>query len=201
MQEKRFPISGRNPQSSGASVRVDAVPCDFIFVGACNIQDLEQVLSPLRSRINGNGYEVLVNTTMPDNERNRASITQFVAQEIAQDGKIPPASPEAVDAILKEARRRARVVDGQNNAITLRLRELGGLIRAAGDIASIDNEELIGRSHVEEAIRRNRSVEEQIKDRYGSYTRGLGTDISSSQKERSPYYFWNEHTGEDSMFH
>ncbi len=52
MQEKRFPISGRNPQSAGASVKVDDVPCDFIFVGACNIQDLEQVLSPLRSRIN-----------------------------------------------------------------------------------------------------------------------------------------------------
>ncbi|MCK4613235.1 MAG: ATP-binding protein, partial [Thermoplasmata archaeon] len=36
MQEKVFPISGRNPQSAGASVKVDNVPCDFIFVGACN---------------------------------------------------------------------------------------------------------------------------------------------------------------------
>ncbi|HVO78365.1 MAG TPA: ATP-binding protein [Methanomassiliicoccales archaeon] len=201
MQEKRFPISGRNPQSSGASVRVDAVPCDFIFVGACNIQDLEQILAPLRSRINGNGYEILVNTTMPDTEENRARTIQFVAQEIAQDGKIPPASPEAVETILKEAKRRARTIDGQNNAITLRLRELGGLIRAAGDLATIGNEALIGRKHVEEAIKRNRTVEEQIKDRYGSYTKGLGTDITSSQKEKSPYYFWNEHAGEDKMFH
>ena len=32
MQEKRFPISGRNPQSAGASVKVNDVPCDFIFV-------------------------------------------------------------------------------------------------------------------------------------------------------------------------
>lgn len=201
MQEKRFPISGRNPQSSGASVRVDSVPCDFTFVGACNIQDLEQVLSPLRSRINGNGYEVLVNTTMPDNESNRARIAQFVAQEIAQDGKIPPAAPEAVEVILREAKRRGREIDGQSNSITLRLRELGGLIRAAGDIASIENEVLISRKHVEEAIKRNRTVEEQIKDRYGSYTKGLGTDITSAQKEKSPYYFWNEHTGDDKMFH
>ena len=75
------------------------------------------------------------------------------------------------------------------------------MIRAAGDIASIENEELISRKHVEEAIKRNRTVEEQIKDRYGSYTKGLGTDITSAQKERSPYYFWNEHTGDDKMFH
>ncbi|HXZ24376.1 MAG TPA: ATP-binding protein [Methanomassiliicoccales archaeon] len=201
MQEKRFPITGRNPQSSGASVKVEAVPCDFIFVGACNIQDLEQVLSPLRSRINGNGYEVLVNTSMPDTDDNRARVAQFLAQEIAVDGKIPHADSEAVHAILQESRHRAKTIDGQNGALTLRLRELGGLIRAAGDLASLESAQLINKDHVERAIKRNRSVEEQIKDRYGSYTKGLGTDISSSQKEKSPYYFWNEHPHDDSMFH
>ena len=200
MQEKRFPISGRNPQSSGAAVRVDSVPCDFIFVGACNIQDLEQVLSPLRSRINGNGYEVLVNTIMPDTEGNRVRLAQFVAQEIAVDGKIPHATMGAVQAIIAESHRRAKVLDGASNALTLRLRELGGLVRAAGDIASAEGEPLIETKHIELAIKRNKSVEEQIKDRYGSYSKGLGTDISSAQKERSPYYFWNEHAGEDNMF-
>ena len=34
MQDKKFPIMGRNPQSAGASVRVDDVPCDFILVAA-----------------------------------------------------------------------------------------------------------------------------------------------------------------------
>ncbi len=92
MQEKRFPISGRNPQSAGASVKVEGVPCDFIFVGACNIQDLPHLLSPLRSRIAGGGYEVLVETTMPDNEWNRAKMAQFVAQEVAMDKRIPPRS-------------------------------------------------------------------------------------------------------------
>jgi len=201
MQERRFPITGRNPQSSGASVKVENVPCDFILVGACNIQDLELVLSPLRSRINGNGYEVLVKTTMEDSEANRARVAQFVAQEIAVDGKIPPATVEAVRAILHEAKRRAKVIDGQSNSLTLRLRELGGLIRAAGDLASVEGEKLIDRKQIQEAIKRNRSIEEQIKDRYGSYAKGLGSDISSSQKEKSPYYFWNEHTGDDKMFH
>jgi ATP-dependent Lon protease len=201
MQEHKFPISGRNPQSSGASVRVDAVPCDFIFVGACNIADLEQVLAPLRSRINGNGYEVLVNTTMEDNEANRSKLAQFVAQEINIDGKIPPASPEAIEAIAKEARRRAKVIDNHSNALTLRLRELGGLIRSAGDIAAGEESALIDAKHIHLAIKRNKSIEEQINERYGSYMRGVGTDITSSQKEKSPYYFWNEHAGDDQMFH
>lgn len=200
MQERRFPISGRNPQGSGASVRVDNVPCEFIFVGACNIQDLEQVLSPLRSRINGNGYEVLVNTTMEDSAENRAKLAQFVAQEISMDGKIPHASIAAVEVIIKEARRRGKILDGQNNALTLRLRELGGLIRAAGDMAATDGDPLIEPRHIVVAIKRNKSVEEQIQDRYGSYSKGLGKDISASQKERSPYYFWNEHGGGDNMF-
>jgi ATP-dependent Lon protease len=199
MQEKRFPISGRNPQSAGASVKVENVPCDFIFVGACNIQDLEQVLSPLRSRICGNGYEVLVNTAMPDTDANRGRLVQFIAQEIVSDGRIPHADASAIEAIVREARGRAAKVDGINNALTLRLRELGGLIRAAGDLAVMEGAELIDAKHIAKAVERSKSAEEQIKDRYGSYTRGLGTDISSAQKERSPYYFWNE--TKDSMYH
>lgn len=198
MQERRFPISGRNPQSAGASVKVDNVPCSFIFVGACNIQDLEQVLSPLRSRICGNGYEVLVNTTIPDTPMNRDKLVQFIAQEIVSDGRIPHADDQAIAAIIKEARARALRIDGINNALTLRLRELGGLIRAAGDLAVVEEAELITKKHIIKAVERSKNVEEQIKDRYGSYSKGLGTDISSAQKEKSPYYFWNE--TKDSMF-
>jgi ATP-dependent Lon protease len=80
------------------------------------------------------------------------------------------------------------------------LRELGGLIRAAGDMAAADGDPLIEPKHIVVAIKRNKSVEEQIQDRYGSYSKGLGKDISASQKERSPYYFWNEHGGGDNMF-
>ena len=66
MQERKFPIVGRNPQSAGASVKVEDVPCDFLFVGACNIKDVQEILSPLRSRIIGNGYEILLNSVMPN---------------------------------------------------------------------------------------------------------------------------------------
>lgn len=192
MQEKKFPIVGRNPQSAGASVRVDGVPCDFIFVGACNIQDLPNVLSPLRSRIIGSGYEILVRTYMEDNEENREKMAQFVAQEIIKDGRIPHATREAVEAIIKEAKKRAKDLDNARNALTLRLREMGGIVRSAGDIAIMEDSEYIEAKHVKEGIKRSRTVEEQIKEKYGSYQAGIAKDISGSQKAVSPYYYWNE---------
>ena len=148
MQERRFPITGRNPQSAGASVRVDNVPCNFIFVGACNIQDLEYVLSPLRSRIIGSGYEVLVDVAMEDNVQNQLKLAQFIAQEIMMGKKIPAASKDTVLAVIEEARRRALTIDKMEKSLTLRLRELGGLIRTAGDIAVRKNLDLITPEHL-----------------------------------------------------
>jgi ATP-dependent Lon protease len=197
MQEKRFPIAGRNPQSAGASVRVDNVPCDFIFVGACNIQDLPHILSPLRSRINGGGYEVLVETTMPDTEDNRFKIAQFMAQEIVMDAKIPHATREAIALVIEEAKKRAKNIDNKDKALTLRLRELGGLIRAAGDIAVLEGAAKIDAQQIREALKRARPVEEQIKERYGSYMGGVSSDVSSSEKESSPYHYWNYHVHDD----
>lgn len=198
MQEKKFPIVGRNPQSAGASVKVENVPCDFILVAACNIQDLENILSPLRSRIIGGGYEVLVDIAMADTEHNRAKYAQFVAQEVNMDGHIPHATIGAVEEIIKEGRLRAKT-DGQLNSLTLRLRELGGLIRAAGDLAVIEHSPLITADLINDARRRSRPVEDQIKERYGSYMKGMSKDVSGAQKEKSNYYFENEHL-DDQMF-
>ena len=198
MQDHKFPIAGRNPQSAGASVKVDNVPCDFILVAACNIQDLENILSPLRSRIIGGGYEVLIDTAMPDTPKNRAKYAQFVAQEIQMDGRIPHATMAAVDMIIDEGKARAKA-DNQPTGLTLRLRELGGLIRAAGDIAKMEGAPLIDVDHIKRAIKRSRPAEEQIKEKYGSYMKGLSKDVSESQKEKSPYYMHNEHVG-DQMF-
>jgi len=197
MQEKRFPITGRNPQSAGASVKVDNVPCDFIFVGACNIQDLAEIISPLRSRIIGAGYELLVNTFMEDNDRNTTMLAQFAAQEIAMDGRVPPASQEAVVAIIDEARKRAKKIDGADRALTLRLRELGGLIRTSGDIAVTEENPLIEARHVKAALERAKTLEEQIEDRYGSYSGGVATDVTGAQKAKSPYLYWNKHVHDD----
>ena len=198
MQDKKFPIMGRNPQSAGASVKVEDVPCDFILVAACNIQDLENILSPLRSRIIGGGYEVLVDVSMPDTPENRARYAQFVAQEVVMDGHIPHATIGAVQMIIAEGRSRAKS-DGQLNSLTLRLRELGGLIRAAGDIAVMEGSQFITEDHLKRALKRSKPAEDQIRDRYGSYTKGLTKDLSTAQKERSDYYQAYEHEG-DTMF-
>ncbi len=197
MQEHRFPIIGRNPQSSGASVRVDNVPCNFILVGACNIQDLEHVLSPLRSRIIGSGYEVLVDITMPDNEINRAKLAQFVTQEIMMDQRIPSATKDTVIAVVEEARRRAQRIDKTENALTLRLRELGGLVRTAGDIAKSKNAKHILPEHIEMAMKRCKTIEDQIKEKYGSYQKGVASDMTYSQKAASPYHHWNQEVHDD----
>ncbi len=187
MQEKKFPITGRNPQSSGSNVRVDGVPCDFMFIGACNIQDLHMILSPLRSRIQGNGYEVLLNSTMPDTPENRAKIAQFVAQEVVSDGRIPHATREAIEELVKEAIRRAEVIDGEKNAITLRLRDLGGVIRMAGDLAVEEGCNLIEGRHMRDAIRICVPVEEQVKRQFGSLERALRGEMTQAVRLKSGY--------------
>lgn len=197
MQERRFPITGRHPQSAGASVKVDGVPCDFIFVGACNIQDLPHILSPLRSRIVGSGYEVLMDIVMKETKENADHLVQFFAQEIEMDGRIPHASVSAVKELLKEAKRRAQAIDGKKGSYTLRLRELGGVVRTAGDMAVLEKAELIEPEHVRLAIKRCKSAEEQIKERYGSYYGGLARDITGAQKSQSPYNYWESHINDD----
>ncbi len=176
MQEKKFSILGRNPQSAGASVKVADVPCDFIFVGACNIREVGNILPPLRSRIVGNGYEILLDTTMPDTWENQNKLLQFIAQEIFVDGKIPPATKEAVDTIIEEARRRAVESDGERNALTLRLRDLSGIIRVGGDLAVLGEDRFIEQAHIERAIKESRPIEHQLKERYGSLWEGMKKD-------------------------
>ena len=182
MQDKVFPIVGRNPQSAGSSVKVQNVPCDFIFVGACNIRDIKYILPPLRSRIQGEGYEILMKTTMPDTGENQAKIAQFMAQEIKIDGKIPHATRNAVHIVVDEARRRSKVIDDHTASLTLRLRDLGGMIRMAGDLAVMDGSELIEDKHMLFAIENAKSIEDQIIKRYKSFENALQKDFSSSQQ-------------------
>jgi len=176
MQEKKFPIVGRNPHSSGASVKVDSVPCDFIFVGACNIRDINRILPALRSRTVGCGYEILLETTMPDNDVNRAEIVRFVAQEIEFDGRIPHASREAIEEVIKIAKKKALEIDGVRNSLSLRLRDLGGFIRMAGDLAMSENSELIEGKHVKRSLLEAKPIEHQLQEKYGSVWRGMGKD-------------------------
>ena len=161
IQERRFPISGRSPGSSGSMVRTGAIPCDFVVVIAGNMQDIEKMHPALRSRIRGAGYEIYMNESMDDSEENRAQMSRFVAQEVGKDGRIPHFSGSAVEAIVRQSRLRS----GGEDRLTLRLRELGGLVRAAGDLARVGGDRLVEAHHVEAAIPSARSLEEQIAEK------------------------------------
>ena len=63
----------------------------------------------------------------------------------------------------------------------------------------MEDAQFITDEHIAKAIRRSRPAEDQITDRYGSYTKGLSNDISESQKQKSEYYLENEHL-DDQMF-
>ncbi len=158
MQEKRYAITGQSEMSSGAMVRTEVVPCDFLLVAAGNLQDIQKMHPALRSRIRGYGYEVYMEDSMPDNEANREKLIRFVSQEIKKDGKIPPFSYDACLEIIDEAKRRA----GRNNRLTLILRELGGVVRAAGDIAVEKNRKTVEREDVVGALKVTKPIESQF---------------------------------------
>jgi len=162
MQEKKFPITGQSELSSGAMVRTEPVPCDFILVAAGNLDTIEKMHPALRSRIRGYGYEVYMRTTMPDTIENRKKLVQFVAQEVKRDGKIPHFSREAVEEIVREAQKRA----GRKGHLTLRLRDLGGIVRAAGDIAVKKGKKIVEREDVLEALKLAKPLEKQLADWY-----------------------------------
>lgn len=162
MQEKRYPITGQSDRSAGAMVRTQPVPCDFVLVAAGNIVNMQQMHPALRSRIRGYGYEVYMSDTMLDNLENRQKLARFVAQEVVKDGRIPHFSKNAVEEIIFEAKRRAN----RKGHLTLALRDLGGLVRAAGDLALEEKAPFVEVKHVLRAKTLARTLEQQVADRY-----------------------------------
>ena len=162
MQEKEFPITGQSERSAGAMVKTDPVPCDFILVAAGNLDAVAGMHPALRSRIKGYGYEVYMRDSMKDTLENRRKLVRFIAQEVRKDGKIPHFDRSGIREILREARRRA----GRKGHLTLVLRDLGGLVRVAGDIARAEGSKYTTAEHVIRAKAIARSIEQQVADEY-----------------------------------
>ncbi len=179
IQEKNFSITGQSERSSGAMVKTEPVPCDFVLVAAGNLDSVKGMHPALRSRIRGYGYEVYVNNTMPDKPSNRRKLVRFIAQEVTKDGKIPHFDRKAIAEILRETRRRA----GRKGQLTLRLRELGGLIRAAGDIALERKHKMVRTKDVFDAKLIAKSLEQQVADRYIREKKEYGDIITVGYEE------------------
>lgn len=163
LQERKFPITGQSERSAGAMVRTEAVPCDFVLVAAGNPETIKEMHPALRSRIRGYGYEVFMNETMPDTKENRMKIARFAAQEVKKEaGKIPHFDLSGIKSVIEEARRAAN----RKGHLTLHLRGLGGLVRAAGDLAKEEKAEYVTNEHVKKAKALARPLEQQMADKY-----------------------------------
>jgi Lon-like ATP-dependent protease len=162
IQERKFAITGQSERSAGAMVRTEAVPSDFILVAAGNMETMKHMHPALRSRIRGYGYEIYMKDTIPDTKENRYRIAQFIAQEVAKDKKIPHFTKEAVEAMVLEARKMA----SRKGHLTLKLRELGGLVRAAGDVAVEQKAKFVEPKHIEAGKILARTLEQQISSKY-----------------------------------
>ncbi|HII30004.1 ATP-dependent protease LonB [Candidatus Woesearchaeota archaeon CG08_land_8_20_14_0_20_47_9] len=162
LQEGKYSITGQSERSAGAMVRTEPVPCNFVLVAAGNMETVKHMHPALRSRIRGYGYEVYMKATMEDTPENRMKIARLVAQEVVKDKRIPHFSAEAVEEIVNEAKRRAN----RKGHLSLRFRELGGIVRAAGDIAEERKAKLVLREHVIDAKKIARTLEKQIADHF-----------------------------------
>jgi len=162
LQEGKFPITGQSERSAGSMVRTEPVPCRFILVAAGNVDTVKHMHPALRSRIRGYGYEVYMNDSMKDTPENRKKILQFIAQEVKKDGKIPHFTKEAALEIIEEAKRRAN----RKGYLTLMLRDLGGIIRSAGDVALEEGAKYVTREHVFKAKKISQTLEQQMSEDY-----------------------------------
>ena len=136
-------------------------------MAAGNLMDIQKMHPALRSRIRGYGYEVYMESTMRDNEQNRDKLIKFIAQEVKKDGRIPPFDYDACMEIIDEARRRS----GKKNSLSLILRDLGGVIRAAGDIAVEKGGKVVTRKDVIDSLSLAKPIEAQYAEQMLDYTK------------------------------
>ncbi|MEA2075269.1 MAG: ATP-dependent protease LonB [Euryarchaeota archaeon] len=167
LQEEEYAITGQSERSAGAMVKTDPVPCDFVMVAAGNLDAVAGMHPALRSRIKGYGYELYMKDTMDDTLENRKKLVRFVSQEVRKDKKIPHFDRSGVEEIMREAMRRS----GRKGHLTLILRDLGGLVRVAGDIARAEGAKYTTGEHVINAKTMARSVEQQVADEYLEHRR------------------------------
>jgi Lon-like ATP-dependent protease len=162
MQERKYSITGQSERSAGAMVRTDPVPCNFILVAAGNKETIRKMHPALRSRIRGYGYEVVMENFIENTTKNREYYYKFVAQEVLKDGKIPHFSKGACDEIIRISRR----MSGRKNKLSIKFRELGGIIRSAGDLAVEEKTKLVSSDQVIRAMKLSKTLEQQLADKH-----------------------------------
>ncbi len=90
--------------------------------------------------------------TIVSEETVKVHVHEFRRGFLRMDGRIPHVDRGAVREILESAKSRAKMFDGVDGAYTLRLRERGGLIRTAGDLAVVMGDDKITGEHMKNHI-------------------------------------------------
>ncbi|HIP84121.1 MAG TPA: ATP-dependent protease LonB [Methanothermococcus okinawensis] len=186
LQDKCLPISGRNPNSSGATVETNPIPCDFILIMSGNMDDINNLRAPLLDRID---YKIVLKNKMDNTQENRDKLLQFIVQEI-RNNNLNHMTYEACCEIV----RIAQLFAGSKDKLTLRLRKLSNIIKMSNDIAmgkSIQEivEELSGAKDA------SKKEEKKLKSVIGVFKREKGDKEESKGKEvkRKKIYIDVEH--------
>ena len=158
MQEKKYPITGQSEMSSGALVRTEPVPCDFLLVAAGNLQGHTEDAPGAEVQDKGLRLRGL-HGVRDGGHREEQGEDHTVHSAGDKEGRQDPAIRlrARCEEIIDEARRRS----GRKKKLTLILRDLGGLIRAAGDIAVEKNKKVVTREDVmtaQSALRADRGA-------------------------------------------
>ncbi len=157
LQDKKLAISGRNPNSSGATVETNPIPCDFTLIMSGNMDDVNNLRAPLLDRID---YKIVLKNKMENTQENRDKLLQFIVQEI-RNNDLNPMTYEACCEIVKIA----QLLAGSRDKLTLRLRRLSNIIKMANDIAmGKDIKNMVEEMHLgEESINTAKKDEEDKK--------------------------------------
>jgi len=177
IQDGEYSITGQSDRSSGSMVQTESVPCDFVMVAAGNMDALQNMHPALRDRLQGYGYEVYMNDTVEDTQEMRRKYVQFIAQEVDKES-IPPFTADAMREIIREAQRRS----GEKGKLTLKLRNLGGLIRVAGDLANEQDARVVTPTHVVNAKEESMSIEQQAVDKHIEKRKKYGITTTSGSE-------------------
>ena len=125
---------------------------------------------------------VYVNSVMPDTAANRKRMIRFISQEVRRDTgtsrQIPHFDRSGVALVLREAQRRS----GRRGKLSLRLRELGGMVRIAGDMACEDGSTLTSAKHVLAARSIAKPLEQQVADRMIERRQEYSLIVNSGQR-------------------
>ncbi|WP_048057921.1 ATP-dependent protease LonB [Methanothermococcus okinawensis] len=176
LQDKCLAISGRNPNSSGATVETNPIPCDFTLIMSGNMDDVNNLRAPLLDRID---YKIVLKNKMENTQENRDKLLQFIIQEI-RNNNLHPMTYEACCEIVKIA----QLLAGSKDRLTLRLRRLSNIIKMANDIAMGKNiKDIINEMSEEENIKKSETLPVNVdKDKLKSIM-GVLNKITEKDKE------------------